>query len=86
MDIQELIIAALDSWNLDDAYKAWLYPRVLEHSAGVIYYVEDHARQFNVWIDWKWFDLYLDKYVLNYILVYDNSYLEIGKDQNGLQP
>ncbi len=75
MDALTLIKAVLDSWNLDKEYYAWLMDRI--HPDAIIHYVEDHAKQFDVWIDYEWFDRYLDKYILNYILVYDSSYMKL---------
>lgn len=67
MNAWELILSALDTFGLTVEDKL----RILSElsSEGVLAYVSE-CRIFERWIDWEEFCGYLDKYILNYIVIY----------------
>lgn len=67
MNAWQLILSALDTFGLAVEDKLEILSQLSAES--VLAYVSDKCRIFGKWIDWEEFCLYLDKYVLNYILV-----------------
>jgi hypothetical protein len=68
MNAWQLILSALDTFGLPIEAKL----EILTHlsSEAVLDYVSDKCRIHNKLIDWEEFCTYLDKYVLNCIVIY----------------
>lgn len=67
MDPRALILAALLDFQLDGAVQDEVMACDPE---GILKYISDKCRIFGKWIDWDSFCCYLDKFILNYIVIY----------------
>jgi len=67
MDARALIAAALLDFQLDGV----ICDEVMAcDPEGILKYISDKCRIFEKWIDWEEFCNYLDKFILNYIVIY----------------